>query len=151
MSSRVLTVKRSSFLVDDLHDLPPPAPDGDHARRRLMRLDALNDMHTFTAYPQPLAMKPTSVDPLRASVAHLLSRAGSLPCSAVAQSYMQLVPPTSRFTVALDVLFPLLDSSAEVSAPFHTVAVTHFWPAQRSFRNAFSCPICYTHSMQPTP
>ena len=45
----------------------------------------------------------------RASVVHLLSRAYSLPCSTAVQAFLQLVQPTSRFQLALDVLLPLLD------------------------------------------
>ncbi|KAK0219117.1 hypothetical protein IW262DRAFT_1448944 [Armillaria fumosa] len=48
-------------------------------------------------------------DPVRASVGHLLSRAYTLPCSTAAQAFIQLVQPTSRFQLALDVLLPLLD------------------------------------------
>ncbi|KAK7455895.1 hypothetical protein VKT23_010933 [Stygiomarasmius scandens] len=51
----------------------------------------------------------THGDPVRASVAHLLSRAYSLPCSTTAQAFMQLVQPTLRFQLALDALLPLLD------------------------------------------
>lgn len=75
----------------------------------------MNAMQAVNFYPQPLAMKQGPVDPLRSSVVHLLSRAHTLPCSTAAQSYMQLVPATSRFSLALDVLFPLLDSPADVS------------------------------------
>src|ERR1700722_2224023 len=56
-----------------------------------------------------------SVDPLKASVRHLLSRAYTLPCSAAAQAFSQLVQPTSRFQLALDALLPLLDVPAQVS------------------------------------
>lgn len=72
-------------------------------------------MQTATYYQQPIAMKQVNaVDPLRSSVVHLIARALNLPCNAAAQSYIQMVPPTSRFQLALDVLLPLLDSSAEV-------------------------------------
>jgi hypothetical protein len=59
----------------------------------------------------------TSGDPVRASVGHLLSRAFALPCSTAAQAFTQLVQPTARFQLALDVLMPLLDlnTPAEVS------------------------------------
>ena len=77
----------------------------------------MNTMHSVNMYSQPIAMKPVQVDPLRSSVVHLLSRAQSLPCSAAAQSYTQLVPTTSRFSLALDVLFPLLDAPVDVSVP----------------------------------
>ncbi|KAF8891036.1 hypothetical protein BD779DRAFT_1437974 [Infundibulicybe gibba] len=51
----------------------------------------------------------TPPDPARTSVGHLLSRAYSLPCSTAAQAFTQLVQPTARFQLALDVLLPLLD------------------------------------------
>ncbi|KII83802.1 hypothetical protein PLICRDRAFT_118985 [Plicaturopsis crispa FD-325 SS-3] len=51
-----------------------------------------------------------SIEPLRASVGHLFSRAYDLPCLTAAQAFSQLVPPTSRFQLALDALLPLLDS-----------------------------------------
>lgn len=73
-------------------------------------------MQTAPAYyPQPLMAKQTSGDNLRASVGHLLSRAYMLPCSAAAQAFNQLVQPTSRFQLALEMLFPLLDSPVDVS------------------------------------
>ncbi|KAF9814630.1 hypothetical protein IEO21_04993 [Rhodonia placenta] len=58
-------------------------------------------------------MKQSAANPAKASVSHLLSRALSLPCSTAAQAFTQLVQPTSRFQVALDVLLPLLDSIVE--------------------------------------
>jgi len=61
-----------------------------------------------------MVTKQPSVDPLRASVGVLLSRAYSLPCTAAAQAFNQLVPPTSRFQLALDVLLPLLDPPAQL-------------------------------------
>ncbi|KAK0451208.1 uncharacterized protein EV420DRAFT_1561488 [Desarmillaria tabescens] len=57
----------------------------------------------------PSSVQTNSGDPVRASVGHLLSRAYSLPCSTAAQAFIQLVQPTSRFQLALDVLLPLLD------------------------------------------
>ena len=65
---------------------------------------------------QPL----TSGDPIRASVAHLLTRAFSLPCSTGAMAFAQLVQPNSRFQLALDALLPILDSNkpAEVGIGF---------------------------------
>lgn len=57
----------------------------------------------------------SSGDPVRASVAHLLVRAYTLPCSTAAQAFSQLVQPTARFQLALDALLPLLNSSVEVS------------------------------------
>ncbi|OAX36708.1 hypothetical protein K503DRAFT_743910 [Rhizopogon vinicolor AM-OR11-026] len=55
-----------------------------------------------------------SGDPIRASVVHLLARAHSLPCSATAQAFMQLVQPTARFQLALDLLLPLLTTPADL-------------------------------------
>ncbi|KAF8637461.1 hypothetical protein AX17_002806 [Amanita inopinata Kibby_2008] len=68
-----------------------------------------NSSASATATKTPLPPPP---DPVKASVAHLLTRAYSLPCSTAAQAFMQLVQPTSRFQVALDALLPLLDSGA---------------------------------------
>ncbi|KAJ8075496.1 hypothetical protein PM082_021126 [Marasmius tenuissimus] len=50
-------------------------------------------------------------DPVRAAVAHLLSKAYSLPCSTAAHSFANLVQPTSRFQLALDALLPILESN----------------------------------------
>lgn len=71
-------------------------------------------MQTATSFVPSLAMKQSVANPAKASVSHLLSRALSLPCSTAAQAFTQLVQPTSRFQVALDVLLPLLDSIVEV-------------------------------------
>ncbi|KAI0944390.1 hypothetical protein AcW1_002117 [Taiwanofungus camphoratus] len=70
-------------------------------------------MQTATFFVPPLAMKQPSGDQTRASVGHLLSRAYTLPCSTAAQAFAQLVQPTSRFQLALDVLMPLLDTHVE--------------------------------------
>lgn len=73
-------------------------------------------MQTATYFQQPMAMKQLNpVDPLRSSVTQLMIRALNVPCSAAAQTYMQMVPSTSRFQLALDVFLPLLDSSGDVS------------------------------------
>ncbi|CCM02268.1 uncharacterized protein FIBRA_04353 [Fibroporia radiculosa] len=72
-------------------------------------------MQTLAAFKPPLAMKQTSVDPARASVKHLLTRAYSLPCSTATHAFNQLVQSTSRFQVALDVLLPILDTPAELT------------------------------------
>ena len=63
----------------------------------------------------------TSGDSIRASVAHLLTRAFSLPCSTGAMAFAQLVQPNSRFQLALDALLPILDSNkpAEVAIGFY--------------------------------
>ena len=78
-------------------------------------------MAAYYQYSQPLATKQAQVDTLRSSVTHLLTRAQSLPCNTAAQSFTQLVPPISRFQLALDVVLPLLDSSVDVS----TLLVVH--------------------------
>ncbi|KAF9234470.1 hypothetical protein BU15DRAFT_52581 [Melanogaster broomeanus] len=57
----------------------------------------------------------SSGDPVRASVAHLLVRAYTLPCSTAAQAFSQLVQPTARFQLALDALLPLLNSSVDLA------------------------------------
>ncbi|KAH7882673.1 hypothetical protein F5I97DRAFT_1907405 [Phlebopus sp. FC_14] len=63
----------------------------------------------------PLSGQISSGDPVRASVAHLLVRAYTLPCSTAAQAFSQLVQPTARFQLALDSLLPLLGSSVELA------------------------------------
>ncbi|OSD03750.1 hypothetical protein PYCCODRAFT_1451490 [Trametes coccinea BRFM310] len=55
-----------------------------------------------------------SADSTRASVTHLLAGACSTPCSTAAHTFMQIVPPLSRFQLALDVLMPMLDSPVEL-------------------------------------
>lgn len=71
-------------------------------------------MPAYYHHSQPLAAKQAPVDPLRSSVVHLLSRANAFPCSAAVQSFTQLVPPISRFQLALDVVLPVLDSPVDV-------------------------------------
>ncbi len=61
--------------------------------------------------PSP-PLSPPAADPVRGAIGHLLSRGYSLPCSTAAQAFIQLVQPTSRFQLALDVLLPLLDPHA---------------------------------------
>ncbi|KAI5992777.1 hypothetical protein EDD15DRAFT_2269965 [Pisolithus albus] len=61
------------------------------------------------------ASQINSGDPVRASVAHLLVRACTLPCSTAAQAFSQLVQPTARFQLALDALLPVLNSSVELA------------------------------------
>jgi hypothetical protein len=61
--------------------------------------------------PTPVAT-PGPVDPVKASVAHLLTKAYSLPCSTAAQAFTHLVQPMARFQLALDALLPLLDIGA---------------------------------------
>ena len=63
------------------------------------------------AKPTPTAT-PRPVDPVKASVAHLLTKAYSLPCSTAAQAFTHLVQPMARFQLALDALLPLLDAGA---------------------------------------
>jgi hypothetical protein len=78
----------------------------------------------FPSVPSPLPASPqhTSTESLRASVAHLLSKAHNLPCSKVAQAFSQLVQPTSRFQLALDALLPILDDHVEVRHPHSACA-----------------------------
>ncbi|KAF8902991.1 hypothetical protein CPB85DRAFT_1320780 [Mucidula mucida] len=65
--------------------------------------------------PSP-PLSPPAADPVRGAIGHLLSRGYSLPCSTAAQAFIQLVQPTSRFQLALDVLLPLLDPHAPSEA-----------------------------------
>lgn len=64
---------------------------------------------------QTFTTQKGSGDPTRASVIHFLARAHSLPCSAASQAFMQLVQPTARFQLALDLLLPLLTSSVDLA------------------------------------
>ena len=82
-------------------------------------------MAAFYPYNSHLATKQASIDPLRLSVAHLLSGAQSLPCSATAQSFTQLVPPISRFQLALDLVLPILDSPVDVRTLNLRVSTSH--------------------------
>lgn len=76
----------------------------------------------FTKSPSAANILPSSSfsgqissgDQVRASVAHLLAHADTLPCSTAAQAFFQLVQPTARFQLALDALLPLLNPSVEV-------------------------------------
>ncbi|TBU29758.1 hypothetical protein BD309DRAFT_961631 [Dichomitus squalens] len=75
-------------------------------------------MQTASFYQPPLAAKQTSSlmgDSTRASVNHLLAGAYSTPCSTAAHAFVQIVPPLSRFQLALDVLMPMLDASVELT------------------------------------
>ena len=75
-------------------------------------------------YQPPLATKQISTsmgDSTRASVNHLLAGAYSTPCSTAAHAFIQIVPPLSRFQLALDVLMPMLDAPVEVSARLPTI------------------------------
>jgi hypothetical protein len=104
-------------------------------------------MQTTNYYRQPMAMKPVNVaDQLRSSVRHFLSTELGLPCSAAAQSYMQMVPSTARFQLALDLLLPLLDSSAEVKAPFNR-CTSPTLTSSNSSPSVFSRRTSYTRSM----
>ncbi|KAI0350992.1 hypothetical protein OH77DRAFT_1498803 [Trametes cingulata] len=75
-------------------------------------------MQTVPFYQLPLATKQQqqtmSADSTRASVTHLLAGACSAPCSTAAHTFVQVVPPLSRFQVALDVLMPMLDARVEL-------------------------------------
>lgn len=75
---------------------------------------SLTMMQTASYYATPVPPAPTAPDPLRVSVNHLLARAHNIPCTAAAQAFTQLVQPSNRFQVALDVLLPLLSGNAEV-------------------------------------
>ncbi len=74
-------------------------------------------MQTVSYYQPSLAAKKTATmgDATRASVHHLLAGAFATPCSTAAHNFMQIVPPLSRFQLALDVLMPVLDAPVEVS------------------------------------
>ena len=102
--------------LDDDHD------DHDDADRHELnaRHDALHPgrmMQTASFYQPPLAAKPTVQmgDTTRTSVAQLLAGAVATPCSTAAHTFVQIVPPLSRFQLALDVLMPMLDSPGDVS------------------------------------
>ncbi|KAI0651362.1 hypothetical protein C8Q79DRAFT_897753 [Trametes meyenii] len=76
-------------------------------------------MQTASLYHLPLATKPQqpvtmSVDSTRASVTHHLASACSTPCSTAAHTFVQIVPPLSRFQLALDVLMPMLDARIDL-------------------------------------
>lgn len=77
-------------------------------------------MQTAPFYQPPLAATQTSNAPMgdstRASVNRLLAGACSTPCSTAAQTFVQIVPPLSRFQLALDVLMPMLNAPIEVSS-----------------------------------
>ena len=80
----------------------------------------------------------SSGDPVRASVAHLLVRAYTLPCSTAAQAFSQLVQPTARFQLALDALLPLLNPSVEVSTLYLHQPFISCLSRDLSSLNAFS-------------
>ncbi|KAI0070254.1 hypothetical protein K474DRAFT_1609025 [Panus rudis PR-1116 ss-1] len=94
-------------------------------------------MQTTSYYPLPMMMgKQTNSGGIfpgdasalsaHASVSHLLSRAYALPCSTAAQAFTQLVQPISRFQMALEVLFPLLDSPAEIQKRILVAYILYF-------------------------
>ncbi|TDL26929.1 hypothetical protein BD410DRAFT_783028 [Rickenella mellea] len=90
----------------------------------------------------PTAVHPPG-DPVRASVIHLMSKACSLPCTAAALAFNQLVQPTARFQLALDALLPLLSGNGElpqrilVSYILYSLYATH--PiAMNPFKIAFA-------------
>jgi hypothetical protein len=73
-------------------------------------------MHAAAYHTQVPPAAQGHVDPLYASVGHLLSKACSNTCFTAAQAFAQLVQPTARFQLALDALLPILDSPrSEVS------------------------------------
>ena len=76
-------------------------------------------MHAAAYHTQASPATQGHVDPLYASVGHLLSKACSNTCFTAAQAFAQLVQPTARFQLALDALLPILDSPrSEVSRVF---------------------------------
>ncbi|KAI0830087.1 hypothetical protein BC628DRAFT_1472729 [Trametes gibbosa] len=76
-------------------------------------------MQTATYYQLPLATKQQqqtvmSADATRSAVTQLLAGACATPCSTAAHTFVQTVPPLSRFQLALEVLMPMLDSRVEL-------------------------------------
>ncbi|KAL1703995.1 hypothetical protein EV121DRAFT_280696 [Schizophyllum commune] len=65
-----------------------------------------------------------SIDPVRASVGHLLQRAYTLPCSTAAQAFAHIVQPIARFQLALDVLLPLLEQQDPPAEPAQRILVS---------------------------
>jgi hypothetical protein len=55
----------------------------------------------------------------RATILDLLSRACTVPCSTGAQAFASLVPPMSRFQVALSVLLPIIEETATHDVRVH--------------------------------
>ena len=113
------------MVVDDKPQLSNVGDDDDAA---LYDLYVAAMMQTVSFYQPPLATKQTVQmgDPTHASVAHLLAGAFTTPCSTAAHNFVQIVPPLSRFQLALDVLMPMLDAPVEVSLP---MLFTHIWTA----------------------
>lgn len=72
-------------------------------------------MQTAAYRPPPMAsaFSMSATEPVRTSVAHLLTRTDGIPCMAAAQAFTQLVQPASRFTVSLDLLLPILSGNSE--------------------------------------
>ena len=64
----------------------------------------------------PAGLGMSATDPVRTSVAHLLTRTDGIPCMAAAQAFTQLVQSANRFTVSLDLLLPLVSGNADVSS-----------------------------------
>lgn len=104
-------------------------------------------MQTATYRPSPvpsqLAQTSTTADPVRASVAHLLSRAHEIPCTAAAQAFNQLVQPAVRFGIALDILLPVLSGRTETPRRILAVYILYFMYASHPvtmnpFRSAFA-------------
>ncbi|KAH8114862.1 hypothetical protein DFH11DRAFT_130726 [Phellopilus nigrolimitatus] len=98
-------------------------------------------MQTVAYRPSPLPAPSPASDPVRASVAHLLARAHGIPCTAAAQAFVQLVQPTARFAVALDVLLPLLSGRAEVCQSASNR--NHAFDGMRWLTHFFACVMCW--------
>ncbi|THH07603.1 hypothetical protein EW145_g3265 [Phellinidium pouzarii] len=99
-------------------------------------------MQTATYRPLPISAPPPAADPIRVSVAHLLAHAHGIPCTAAAQAFVQLVQPTSRFGVALDILLPLLSGRSETPRRILAAHILYFLYASHPiainpFRSAF--------------
>lgn len=84
---------------------------------------------------------------IRAAVPALLAKGHGQPCSAGAQAFASLVPPTTRFQVALDTLLPILERDDSVRRIFYAVLGHTLMHARRILRTASSQP---TSSLRST-
>ncbi|TFK65301.1 hypothetical protein BDN72DRAFT_773508 [Pluteus cervinus] len=64
------------------------------------------------------------MDPVKAALNHLLSKALTKPCSAAGNAYSKLVQPIARFQLALDTLLPLLEDKNESIEPTQRILVS---------------------------
>ena len=112
-------------------------------------------MQTVTFYQPPLQTGKQNVqmsDGARASVTHLLAGAFSTPCSTAAHTFVQTVPPLSRFQLALDVLMPMLDAPVEVSRYSRTSTTSQSDSARAPpAANATNSGVLYTVLIIRTP